>query len=126
MATAPPPRPALSKDEVVMLREAREIRDMLASPGWKIYERIVKAQMAHRFEMVMKPAHDMNQTKVDVIDGQAQVTNSPLDGMSRFGAVEHIKGAYNGLQLALSTPYSMLSEADRLREEASPTEGEGE
>lgn len=108
-----------------MLREAREIRDMLASPGWKAYERIVREQLAIRFEQVMKPGHDFSQTQTVPGPTGPEVRITPLDGMSRYGAIENIKGAYIGLRLALSLPTSILQEADRLRD-TSPTEGEGQ
>jgi hypothetical protein len=45
--------------------------------------------------------------------------------MARCLAMENIKGAYNGLRLALSIPQTTVSEAEQLRQSSSP-EGEDE
>jgi len=104
-----------SADELKLLKQAREIEATLATPGAKILQSILEAQMATRHEIIMRPGHDLD----------AGNTSGVLDGMTRYGAIEHIKGAYNGLRLALSLPQSILDEAKRLRE-SSPNEGESE
>lgn len=117
-----PPRPPLVKEEVILLRDARELREMMGTRGWEVYKRLVQEQMKTRLDLVMKPGHDLNQVQTEVINGQPSVRHVSIDGITRYGSVEHIKGAYNGLGLALSLPVSTVAEADRIREEASPTE----
>lgn len=105
---------ALDAEEVKLLKQARELGDMMNTPGWKVFKEVIQAQLATRQVFAMMPAHSLPQ------DPSAPI----MDGLMRMLAAESIKGAYNGLTLALSLPQSILDEADRLRK-SSPTEGEG-
>jgi hypothetical protein len=102
-----------SSEELKLLKQAREIEATLNTEGWKIIKSIYEAQMHDRHVIIMSPGHDMDASLGGI-----------LDGATRYAAFEHVKGAYNGLALALSLPQSILDEAKRLRE-SSPNEGEG-
>lgn len=98
---------ALSKDEIEILKASRELGDMLNLPAWKRYEAILNEQVAARYGLLMQPASELDANRPP---GEAR-----LDGMSRFAAVECIKGAIIGLKLALSLPRTILDHAQELR-----------
>lgn len=102
---------AFSKDEVVLLKQARELEEMMNTPGWKTYVGIISEQLQVRQNLMVLP-------------GSSLPESNGWDGMTRYGALEHVKGAYMGLRLALSTPQTIVNEAKELRDKASPNEGE--
>ncbi len=101
-----------SAEELKLLKQAREIEATLNTDGWKVIKSVYEAQMADRHAIIMAPGHDLDQGNMSGV----------LDGVTRYAAIEHVKGAYNGLALALSLPQSILDEAKRLRD-SSPDEG---
>lgn len=107
----------LSKDEVVLLKQAREISEILNSPGYLELKRIMNAQIETRMRIILDPAHLLD-------DATAAAGGQRLDGMTRFGAVEHIKGVIYGLKLALDTPETIMAEAKRLRDREDKRGGE--
>lgn len=102
---------SLSKDEILILKQARELGDMMATPGWKVYTTLIGQQLEDRQNLMVTPLASLPN-----MDG--------CDGMTRAAALEGIKGAYMGLRLALTIPQTIVAEAERLRD-SSPTEGEG-
>jgi hypothetical protein len=107
----------LSKDEVTLLKQAREIGDILSTSGYSELKRILLAQIETRTRLVLDPAHLLD-------DATAVAGGQRLDGMTRFGAVEHIKGVIYGLRLALDTPETIMAEAKRLRDREDKRGGE--
>jgi hypothetical protein len=106
---------ALSKDEIAFLRDTRDITDMMNTPGWKVYSRILEAQIQSRMDLIMKPGHDFDKLETQMGPNGPVAVSVQMDGVTKYGALEHIKGAYNGLKLALTTPQTMVDEANRLR-----------
>lgn len=106
----------LSQEEIVQIREARDLSDTMNTPGWKVYARILETQRAAREPFLMKPLHELNPVGDNFV--------GVLDGVTRIASLEYIKGAYYGLTLALTTPQAMLDEANRLRESLSPADEE--
>lgn len=101
----------LSKDEVQLLKQYREIEGLLSHPGWKAYESLIQHHMAVRFQTFTSPIHSLLELEA-------------MDGLTRLAALEHIKGVYNGLAQALTIPQTIVQEAKALRDKASPNEGE--
>lgn len=104
--------PSLSKDEIELLKAARELSALLSTDGWKTLRGIIERQIATRQAIVDRPFHDIKH-----LDGVA------LDGMTRLAAFEHLKGAILGLRLALDTPQTIVREAEPLRDKTSQPEG---
>lgn len=100
----------LTKDEKRVLRTGRVIREMMNTPGWKIYFEVLSYHLTAKRNEHEAPAEVS-------LDGIAQVLRS-----------ESAKGAIMGLRFAIELPQGMLTDADNLRVQLGepPTAGEDE
>jgi hypothetical protein len=91
-----PPR-ELTKEEKAEIRTGTAIRNMVATDGWKVYQKILEIHLQGKRNEFEEPA----ETK--------------LDGISQVLRSESAKGAIMGLRLALSIPGSILDNDKILR-----------
>lgn len=100
----------VSKEELRLAADGREVADMLRSKGWAVFERVLNAQIKVRQDMLLLPSHELKHE------------SGMLDGVSRMLAQECVKGALIGLRLALATPSAMVAQADEIRSRANSGE----
>lgn len=96
--------PEMAKD----LRDAREIEDMLRTPGWKRYAEILEGHIATKTKVALFPVSEQIE-----MDGIKQVL---------FG--EAAKGAIMGLRLALQLPSDIVRGAESIRATLKPSDAE--
>lgn len=96
-----------SPEEVQILKQARLIKDMEATEGWKVYKEILSSQIETRLRIIERPFHDMPHEQFPGMDLAAKAA-----------AVESIKGAVIGLRLALSLPASIIQSAAEIMRES--------
>ena len=86
-------------EERRVLRLRRAMEDLTASPAWREYEAILKAQISVRENTILN---------------EPAASNGPTDPLGRLLQLETIKGALIGLKLALSTPQTIIAEAKEI------------
>ncbi len=99
----------LSESETALLKQSRNLAELIAHPGWKVFESLIRHHMSAREMIYLNPIHEL-----EVLHG--------MDGLTRMAALEHIKGVYNGLKQAISLPQTIVDEAKALRDKSSPDE----
>lgn len=102
--------PNYNRDETHVLRLSRLFDDMTSTEGWKEYEKVLRAQIKDRELLVGIPISTDNPAFAG------------MDFTTRVAAVEVIKGALIGLNLALSLPSATMKHAKDIVTEHSPKE----
>lgn len=92
-----PSQPPLTKEEVTL---ARDMSELIEVKGWPSYEKLLKAQIELREQMLSTPLSQLNSPEFQGLDFQ-----------SKLVTLETIKGAIIGLRLALSLPRSIIDTA---------------
>lgn len=105
---------ALSKEDIEDLRTAKEMEDLIHSPGWKLYAKILEKHIEDKTKEALMPTHIRTSFGPD---------GSPvlIDGISQVLFGEASKGAIMGLRLALSLPSGIVAGAAELRARFSPS-----
>src|SRR5512139_796103 len=96
-----------SPEEVQILKQARVIKEMEATEGWRTFAAVLQAQIDTRMKIIERPFHDMPHEQFPGMDLAAKAA-----------AVESIKGAVIGLRLALSLPASIIQSAAEIMRES--------
>ena len=97
--------PVFNREEVQVLRQARILREFIESEGWREYEKILKAQIETRQLVITTPLSE----RLPAFEG--------MDFTTRAVAVEVVKGALIGLNLALSIPQSTIAHGKEIMQE---------
>lgn len=96
-----------SPEEVQILKQARVIKEMEATEGWRAFADVLKAQVETRLRIIERPLHDLPHEQFPGMDLAAKAA-----------AIESIKGAVIGLRLALSLPQSIIQSAAEIMRES--------
>lgn len=97
-----------SPEEVQLLKQARLLKEIVDTPGWREYESILRAQIATREAIVLSPLHALPANSVP----------QETDLASKAAAMEMFKGAIIGLRLALETPKATIESASDIAQES--------
>lgn len=97
---------ALSPEDIEDIKVGRALEVMVATEGWKHYERLVKIHITTKQNQVLQPFEVTQANKAS-----AQVLFGALD---QFLSSEANKGAIMGLTLALGLPSSIISNMTEL------------
>ena len=89
----------LSKEQKAVFRTERAAKDLLATPGWQFYEKVLREQLEMKRREYERPAE----------------LEPGMDGVSQILRAESAKGAIMGLRLALDIPQGMLVAGHNLR-----------
>lgn len=100
--------PDFSTDEKQILRLSKNMQDLVATEGWREYEKVIKLQIADRERLVTVPLS----SAIPAFEG--------MDFTTRAAHVEVVKGALIGLRLALDLPSATIKHASDIRAEHSP------
>lgn len=97
----------VSPEEVQILKQARLVKEMIETEGWKALCEVLRAQILTRELLIRRPLHDLPHEQFP-----------GMDLASKAAAVEAIKGAVIGLNLALSLPESIINSANEIMAES--------
>lgn len=100
-----------TKEDVQDLRLAEHMQDLVNTPAWKIYEKILENHINEKMGQLLQPLHP--------IPGVEGVR----DGMAHVLVGEAAKGAIMGLRLALTLPRGIVAGAEQIRKKTGNTEG---
>lgn len=91
---------ALTLVEIKHLKDSRDVEDMIRTPGWKIYEAILRGHYNAKLREIEK-----------VSNGVDEAVRSNAD-----------KGALLALRLALETPSAMVNQSNAIKAETNPAD----
>lgn len=97
-----------TQEEILILKQARLIKEMAETEGWKEFQKILEAQVATRLSIIVSPFHSLPD-------------NSGYQGMdlaAKAAAIESVKGAVIGLRLAINLPASIIESAKEIMRES--------
>jgi hypothetical protein len=100
-----------SKEDRDDLKVGKAIEEMLATPGWKIYEKILSTKIDEKIRAALSPLAPVVQPDNTVI---------LPDGVTHVLLGEAAKGAIIGLRLALDLPRGIVHQTQALRHELFP------
>lgn len=103
----------LGSDEREIVRQGRLFRDLLESPGWKEYEKLIGSHIESRQRQLSAP--------ILVQDEKYQM----MDAGTKLAIHESLKGAIIALRLALAIPFATVEQAKEISR-AGGAENEGE
>lgn len=86
-----------------VLRQARELKDIQHSSGWKVYVEMLDDMIKLREPLVNSPLHDIESLPGETHEG-------------KVCRIENVKGALIGLKLARATLDNTIIAADEIRE----------
>jgi hypothetical protein len=91
-----------NEEETAVLRQARHLRDMVESEGWKVYLQILDVQIATRESLIMLPMSVLSQASEEF---------KGMDYQSKQAQLESIKGALIALRLCKAIPQTTIEQA---------------
>lgn len=103
------------KEDAEDLRMAEEMRDLIATPAWKTFARILQGHIDEKMRAMLMPLFP-------VIN--ADGTEYIRDGLAHVLVGEAAKGAIIGLRLALTLPQGIVSGAEEIRARVNPSNAE--
>jgi len=92
----------LAEDERQIVRQGRLFRELLESPGWKEYEKLIASHIASRQRELDAP--------ILVKDEKFQM----MDAGTKLAIGESVKGAIIALRLALAIPAATVEQAKEI------------
>lgn len=84
------PERELTIEQKQTLRTARVVKEMMATPGWQLYQKVLEHHLTLKRNEFEQPA------------------NTTLDGIGQVLRAESAKGAIMGIRLALELAPSMI------------------
>lgn len=106
------PNKVPSKEDIEDMKLGAEMVDLLNSPGWKHFERLLKKHIEEKTAQALTPVHPQ-------ITPEGQVIHTDGLAMVLFG--EAAKGAILGMRFALGLPSGIVLSSQALREKYSPS-----
>jgi len=100
-----------SKEDLEDLKVGRLLEEMLASDGWKIYEKLLMKHFTEKRDQALAPIAPRIQQ-----DGSVMFP----DGVTHVLLGEAAKGAIIGIRLALELPRGIIAQMQSLRSEIIP------
>lgn len=94
-----------NQEEIEVLRQARYLRDLVESPGWKEYLKILEAQIKFREGLIMLPISVLEQASADF---------KGMDYQSKQAQLESIKGALIAIKLCRDLPQHTIEAAQEI------------
>ena len=97
-----------TQEEIIILKQARLVKEMAETEGWKEFVKILEAHIATRMAVIVSPFHSLPD-------------NSGYQGMdlgAKAAAIESVKGAVIGLRLAINLPASIIESAKEIMRES--------
>lgn len=111
---------APSKEDIQDLKVAEHMRDLVASPGWKVYEQLLQNHLETKRRELEMPLHP-----IYAINAASGIPEPQLaDGIAHVLVGEAAKGAIIGLRLALGLPSGIIAGADEIRKRLHPSDAE--
>lgn len=110
---------APSKEDIQDLKVAEHMRDLIATPGWKVYEQLLQGHLEAKIKELCMPLHP-----IYVIASDGSASPSQGDGIAHVLVGEAAKGAIMGLRLALSLPSGIVAGAEQIRQRLNPSDAE--
>ncbi len=100
-----------SKEDLEDLKVGRLLEEMLASDGWKLYEKLLTKHLVEKRDAALTPIAPKVQN-----DGSLFFP----DGVTHVLLGEAAKGAIIGIRLALELPRGIIAQMQSLRAEIVP------
>lgn len=91
---------SLTKEEIIHLKNTREIEDMIRTPGWKIFENILRIHYTEKVRAVEKIGGSVDELVASNAD----------------------KGALLTLRFVLEIPSAMINQSNMIKSITSPAE----
>src|SRR4051812_48210822 len=92
-----------SESETALLKQARELKDLVDHPSWRVFQKMLVAQFEARMGILATPLHALQSEEF-----------KGMDFTSKAMQVESIKGAIIGLRLAHDLPQLTITQASDL------------
>lgn len=105
-----------TKEDIEDLKLSEQMRDLIATPSWKVYEKILQTHIDMKTRELLLPLHPV----VNQMTGEVVVA----DGISHVLVGEAAKGAILGLRLALTLPSGIVAGAEEIRRKLNPSDAE--
>lgn len=108
------------KEDIEDLKMAAHMQDLVNSPAWKVYEKILQNHINAKTQELLMPLHP-----IYTIDPSTGAASGKLgDGVAHVLVGESAKGAIMGLRLALSLPNGIIVGADEIRKKFNSSDAE--
>jgi hypothetical protein len=91
-----------NEEETAVLRQARHLRDMVESPGWREFVKILEAQIRYREGVLTTPIGVLSQASEEF---------RGMDYQSKQAQLESIKGALIALRMCRDLPQTTIEQA---------------
>jgi hypothetical protein len=109
-----------SKEDIEDLKFAEHMRDLVNTPGWKVYEKVLQKHIDAKVRELCMPLHP-----IYTVDPQSGQPNAVMgDGIAHVLVGESAKGAIMGLRLALTLPSGIITGAEEIRKRLNPSDAE--
>lgn len=108
-----------SKEDIEDLKVAEHMRDLINTPGWKVFEKILQGHIDAKMKELLMPLHP-----IYTVGANGTSVSALSDGVAHVLVGESAKGAIMGLRLALTLPSGIVSGAEEIRKRLNPTDAE--